>query len=69
MTKLTPRQHEVLKALQAGHKTSEIAGQMGVNQTTVREHIKHIKRFYGVESSGDHAYQEAIKRASKRGYL
>lgn len=65
--KLTPRQHEVLKSVQAGHKTSNIASQMRVNQTTVREHINHIKRFYGVESSGDHAYQEAIKRARKRG--
>ena len=69
MTALTPRQREVLKALRSGQNTSEIAVSMRVNQTTVREHIKAIKRFYGVESRGDRAYQEAIHKAAKRGDL
>ena len=69
MTELTPRQREVLKALHAGQRPPEIARNMKVNQTTVREHIKHIKRFYEVEASGERAYHEAISRARKRGAL
>lgn len=66
---LTPKQREVLEALHVGQNPPEIAGSMRVNQTTVREHIKHIKRFYEVEVRGDRAYQEAISKATERGHL
>lgn len=69
MTELTPRQREVLKALHAGQRPPQIARDMKVKQTTVREHIKHIKRFYGVDASGERAYHEAIRRARKSGAL
>ena len=69
VTALTPRQREVLKALHAGQRPPQIAQAMRVNQTTVREHTKHIKRFYEVEARGERAYQEAIQKAKRRGDL
>ena len=69
MTELTPRKREVLKALHAGQRPPEIARDMKIRQTTAREHIKHIKRFYEVEASGERAYHEVIRKARKRGAL
>lgn len=61
---LTPKQREVAKHLKAGRGLAEIAEALGIQQTTLRMHLKGIRRFYGTST-----YQEAIQKATKRGDL
>jgi PAS domain S-box-containing protein len=48
--KLTDRQQEVLRHLQAGHSTSEIATAMNLSPETVRNHVRGVLRALGVHS-------------------
>jgi PAS domain S-box-containing protein len=48
--KLTPRQFEVLRYLEAGRATSEIAEIMGLSRETVRNHVRAVLRALGVHS-------------------
>lgn len=61
---LTPRQREVAKHLKAGERPAEVAESLGIRQTTLRMHIKGIRRFYGTDT-----YQQAIKKAKRKGDL
>jgi PAS domain S-box-containing protein len=47
---LTPRQHEVLRLLERGRSTEEIAAELHLSTATVRNHIRHILRSLGVRS-------------------
>lgn len=39
---LSPRQHEVLKALVKGFSNTEIADQLGISRTVVKEHVETL---------------------------
>jgi PAS domain S-box-containing protein len=47
---LTPRQNEVLRLLQDGRSTQQIAGDLHVSVATARNHIRHLLRTLGVHS-------------------
>ena len=48
--RLTPRQAEVLRLLERGCSTSQIAAQLGLAHETVRNHIRAVFRRLGVHS-------------------
>ena len=47
---LTPRQVEVLRLLEQGRSTKQIAGELHVSTETVRNHIRRLFRALGVHS-------------------
>jgi PAS domain S-box-containing protein len=47
---LTPRQSEVLRLLEQGHSTDQIADELNLSKETVRNHIQHVLRALGVRS-------------------
>jgi PAS domain S-box-containing protein len=47
---LTPRQVEVLRLLERGHSTNQIAGELHLSIETVRNHIRALLRGLGVHS-------------------
>jgi len=44
---LSPRQRQVLGLLKLGYSVKEIAGEMGVSETTVRTHVTRLKERTG----------------------
>jgi DNA-binding NarL/FixJ family response regulator len=50
LSELTPREHDVLRALTRGARTSEIAGELGISERTVKAHLASIYLKLGVES-------------------
>jgi len=55
---LTPRQAEILRLLEWGKSTEQIAGELQLSQETVRNHIRRLFRALGV-----HTRLEAVARA------
>ena len=55
---LTPRQAEILRLLEWGRSTEQIAGELQLSQETVRNHIRRLFRALGV-----HTRLEAVARA------
>ena len=47
---LTPRQAEVLRLLERGHSTKQIARELHLSTETVRNHVRHLFRALGVNS-------------------
>ena len=47
---LTPRQAEVLRLLEHGRSTTQIAAELHLSQETVRNHVRHLLRALGVNS-------------------
>jgi DNA-binding CsgD family transcriptional regulator len=47
---LTPRQTEVLRLLEHGRSTAQIAAELHLSQETVRNHVRHLLRALGVNS-------------------
>jgi PAS domain S-box-containing protein len=47
---LTPRQAEVLRLLEQGRSTKQIAAELHLSTETVRNHIRHLFRALGVHS-------------------
>jgi PAS domain S-box-containing protein len=47
---LTPRQHEVLRLLEQGHSTAQIASELHLSTETVRNHIRGLLRALGVHT-------------------
>jgi PAS domain S-box-containing protein len=47
---LTPRQSEVLRLLQQGRSTEQIAAELSLSTETVRNHVRHLLRALGVHS-------------------
>jgi DNA-binding NarL/FixJ family response regulator len=47
---LTPRQAEVLRLLEQGRSTEQIAGELHLSTETVRNHIRHILQALNVHS-------------------
>jgi PAS domain S-box-containing protein len=47
---LTPRQTEVLRLLEHGRSTTQIAQELHLSQETVRNHVRHLLRALGVNS-------------------
>ena len=47
---LTPRQAQVLRLLEHGHSTKQIAQELHLSTETVRNHVRHILRTLGVNS-------------------
>jgi PAS domain S-box-containing protein len=48
--RLTPRQAEVLRLLEQGRSTEQIARELHLSTETVRNHIRHIRRALNVHS-------------------
>ncbi len=61
---LTPREAEVLKLLDRGEPTREMASRMGISVTTVRNHIQGILRKLGA-----HSRLEAVSLARRHGLI
>jgi len=55
---LTPRQTEVLRLLQRGRSTKQIARELHLSEETVRNHVRHLLRALGV-----HTRLEAVAAA------
>lgn len=47
---LTPRQSEVLRMLERGRSTAEIADELHLSRETVRNHVRHLLRAVGAKS-------------------
>ena len=47
---LTPRQTEVLRMLEHGRSTRQIADELNLSPETVRNHVRHVLRALGVHS-------------------
>ena len=47
---LTPRQAEVLRLLEQGHSTKQIALELHLSPETVKNHVRHLLRALGVNS-------------------
>jgi PAS domain S-box-containing protein len=47
---LTPRQTEVLRLLEHGRSTSQIAEELQLSRETVRNHVRHLLRALGVHT-------------------
>ena len=50
LPQLTPRQSEVLRMLDGGRSTRQIAEELHLSPETVRNHIRHVLRALGVHS-------------------
>lgn len=50
LDRLAPRQHQILLLMARGRSVSEIAGDLGVKEPTVKEHITAMYRRLGVHS-------------------
>lgn len=61
-TELSPREHEVLTALCAGHANKEIARQLGLREPTIKLHMQMICRKLGARNR-THAALIARERA------
>jgi PAS domain S-box-containing protein len=61
---LTPRLHQVLLMLAAGRSTEQIAGDLHLSVTTVRNHVRRLLRALGA-----HSRLEAIAIARRDGLL
>jgi PAS domain S-box-containing protein len=62
--KLTPRQGEVLRLLERGYSTDEIASELHLSIETVRNHIRAVLRALGV-----HSRLEAVAVAHREAVL
>jgi DNA-binding NarL/FixJ family response regulator len=47
---LTPRQSEILRLLERGKSTDQIAAELHLSKETVRNHIRHMLQALGVHS-------------------
>jgi PAS domain S-box-containing protein len=47
---LTPRQHDVLRLLEHGRSTTQIASELHISPETARNHIRHLLTALGVHS-------------------
>lgn len=61
---LTQRELDALRLLAAGHGTAEMARQMGISATTVRNHIQHL-----LEKLGAHNRLQAVSMAQRHRLL
>jgi PAS domain S-box-containing protein len=50
LPRLTPRQSEVLRMLERGRSTRQIAEELYLSPETVRNHVRHVLRALGVHS-------------------
>jgi DNA-binding NarL/FixJ family response regulator len=48
--RLTPRQAEVLRLLERGRSTEQIAEDLGLSRETVRNHVRRLLRAIGASS-------------------
>jgi FixJ family two-component response regulator len=53
LEQLTPREHEVMNLVVAGHHNREIAGKLGISVRTVEVHKSHVMSKLGVDSVAD----------------
>jgi len=61
---LTPREVEVLRLMAAGTSTEDIARALGIQASTVNNHIQHI-----LEKLGAHTKLQAVCAAQQRGLI
>jgi DNA-binding NarL/FixJ family response regulator len=47
---LTPRQRNVLRLLEQGHSTAQIASELHISPETAGNHVRHLLRALGVHS-------------------
>lgn len=60
---LTPREHDVLKLLVAGHTNIQISGELFISRETVKSHVAHLLRKLDVNTRG-----QASIRARELGF-
>ena len=63
-TQLTPRQRDVLQLLSAGRSTKEIAADLSLTETTVRNHIANL-----LAALGAHSRLQAVVAAREAGLV
>ena len=63
-TDLTPRQLDVLLLLASGASTAQIAKELYLSETTVRNHISHVLQVLGV-----HSRLAAVAKARREGLI
>jgi PAS domain S-box-containing protein len=63
-TDLTPRQLEVLLLLSGGASTDQIARELHLSKTTVRNHVNHVLQVLGV-----HSRLAAVAKARREGLI
>jgi DNA-binding NarL/FixJ family response regulator len=51
--KLSPREREVLQLIGEGNSMVEIAARLGISQSTVKDHRKHIKEKLGIHRTAE----------------
>jgi two-component system nitrate/nitrite response regulator NarL len=61
---LTARELAVLRLLARGAETADIARELGISATTVRNHVQHL-----LEKLGAHNRLQAVSLARRRGLL
>lgn len=59
---MTPRRQEVLSLILQGCLNKVIAYRMGIKESTVKVHILHLFRIYGVKSRTELAMKVTAKR-------
>jgi DNA-binding CsgD family transcriptional regulator len=64
LTDLTPRQLDVLLLLAGGASTAQIAKELYLSETTVRNHISHVLQVMGV-----HSRLAAVAKARREGLI
>jgi len=62
--RLTPREIEVLRLMAGGTRTEDIARALGIQASTVNNHIQHI-----LEKLGAHTKLQAVYAAQRRGLI
>ncbi len=60
-TRLSPREEEVLRLLAKGHRSKEVAGELGISLGTVNTYVRHIYEKLHVRSRA-----EAVARLNAR---
>jgi DNA-binding NarL/FixJ family response regulator len=63
-TSLSPREHEVLRALAKGHTTKRMVADFGIQATSIGTHVRNIFKKLGVNNRG-----EAVSAALRAGLI
>jgi DNA-binding NarL/FixJ family response regulator len=64
LPRLTKRQHDVLRLLAEGRSTAEIATELGLSRTTVRNYVANLLAALGV-----HSRLQAVVAAREAGLI
>lgn len=63
LSRLSPREAEIARLACEGFSVLNVAARLGVAESTIRTHLKHIYRKFGVHSRAELAYRALGRRA------